>query len=86
MPVVVSPGEIVVDVPGVVEIESGTPPPCEFPAAEVRKAPCVDVRVDAGWNVAIFFFFFAPTPPPNAAAMITTRATTAIIMIPFLVR
>jgi hypothetical protein len=86
VPVVVVPGEIVVAVPGIVELESGIPPPCEFPIAEVGKGRSVDVWFDAGWAMAVRFLFFPPTPPPTAAAMITTRATTAIIMIPFLVR
>jgi hypothetical protein len=36
--------------------------------------------------VVVCFFPFAPTAPPTAAPIITTITTTAMIMIPFLVR
>jgi hypothetical protein len=65
----------------------------EIVVETVMKPPlsddvCVGVvwLVPPCWARAIFFFFFPPTPPPTTAAMITMRATTAIIMIPFLVR
>jgi hypothetical protein len=49
-PIVVCPGGIVVAVPRIVE--SGTPPPCEFPAAVVEEAAlAVDVVRPQGLKI-----------------------------------
>jgi len=79
-----------------VAVGSPLTPPCVAPPEEA--APSVDVcggvGVDAGVAnpdevMAAPFFFpspLFPRAPPTAAAMITTMATTAMMIIPFLVR